>query len=386
MNLLGAVYLLLVVANILCIISGKNHKYIGAITTIFLMLFLAGIRYNGSVIGYDLRNYEMMYNQPSVISSFEFGFKFINYCAGFMGLSFEQFHFVIVAICIISIVCASSRMNSNINLVMIAYLLYFCLPASGQLKNLCAMSIFVHIFPIPKVASRKFLKKEVALLILASSFHFSFVSYFILLIINIRCFMFNKQQFYKIFFTVVFLFSLISIGLKSSSLAMLFLQNLFGIMGGTGEFYSARYLSSITGYSSLATIAITIFTIFGILYWRKVFFGKSVIVDRDSCTCKDMDVPAGYIIKGKSEKGLILPEDTETILGVIMLSSVFFPLVILNASFYRLIRDLTLVAIIHLGVHCNKLYVGVKKRMIVLLSVVGICCGWFLFDVVIKGY
>ena len=391
MSILTYLYIILIIVNIVCIVRGNKNKVVSFASLVFILLFTAGIEYNGSVVGYDLRNYEIMYNNTSLISNYEWGFKAVNDLGNIIGLDFYQFRFWIIMITLFSIFVVVYRMKGNLNLVIVAYLLYFLGPLSGQIKNICAVAVFVHIFPIPKSSSVRYTIKECLLIAVAASFHYSFYIYFVFLLINSRVLGSNKKNFYRWFFSIVTAYTVFCIIFKRFSLFSSVFNIVFSLSDSLNDIYSSRY-STVTGLSSMASVAILLLCAFGIIYWKKHFFSipGNIASGRNEVLLDDYykrtNISVNYRIRFGIKKFILSSEDTECVLDMVLLSSIFFPLVVLNATFYRLIRDVTLIGIMHLSINCNKYKTNVQKRFFLMWIVIGICIGWFIFDVAIKGY
>ena len=367
MNLLGVVYIIIIVCNILCVIEGRKNNIITIVSAMFMVLFAAGIEYNGSVVGYDLRNYEILYENTTLISRFEFGFRLINELCKIIGLTFTQFHFVVVAGSLISIFCVARKMGANLNLIIVAYMIYFILPVSGQMKNLCAMAVLVHIFPTTNNQSKKANVKEFFVVCIAATIHVSFLLYLIFLLIHSSLLNSRRSTFYKSFFGIVSLMSLILIIFRQNVM-MTSMFNAFISLLGTevNTIYSPRY-STVTGFSPLASLMILTIAIVAIVYWRKRVFNEEVLLY--------LQIKDDSIYELEARNSFLTFDKSKGIFDILMLSAFFFPLVIVNATFYRLIRDVTLIAILHLGVNCYRDYICKRKRIMIVFFVFSICLG-----------
>ncbi|WP_303839865.1 EpsG family protein [Selenomonas ruminantium] len=379
MNFLEILYFVLVAFNIVAVISGNRNNILALISFAFIMLFISGIQYNGTVVGYDLRNYELLYDDTELINKFEFGFKFINDIGNNIGLNFEQFRFALIFVCALAIIRVACQMNANLNLLIVAYLMYFIMPASVQLKNLCAITVFLQIFPIPNKITKLFFLKAFSLIMIAASIHFSFWGYIIFI------FAFSKlhkvKKIYKVVFYVMLVITVILVLLRVDLIFAPIFNIITLALGDASDVYAKRY-DTVTGMSSLVSVSLLVFSMLAIKFWRKSIYKVSSTIKND---CKKI------LVSRKSmpvflERLRPFHFNLECIYNCVLLSSLFFPLLIVNATFYRLIRDVTLVVIFHLASNCNNRSMSVNKRMIILLFVLGICVGWFAFDIIIKGY
>lgn len=361
--MLKYIYLLLIVINVLCVISGKKYKSVSVFSIVFIISFLVGVEYNESVVGYDLRNYEIMYNDTSLISSLEIGYKLVNIACNLVGLSFYQFHMILIIICFLLIFKHLYRINTNVHLIIVAYLLYFILPPTGQLRNLCALTVFIRIFPIVQDDTKEQIKKEFLIITCASLFHISFVMFYLIMLIHIK--RKNKNKYYKILFGIVVFITVASILLKRNKLFVELFKLVLKFGGDTGQIYVERYATTTTSMSPLASIVILLLLVYAINIWGKKSLNERYI----NCFYDSTKLKIA----------------SESIKNIVFISACFLPLLILNATMYRFIRDISFVGIIHLGINCDG-KIKIKNRVRLLIMTILICMGWFIYDVIIKGY
>ena len=191
-------------------------------------------------------------------------------------------------------------------------------------------------------------------LLLASSFHASYLVFLLpFLAANERKFVHLKAL--SIFLTLAFvaLFFLKQVSFIQI-MVMLFIADTEYLQERFGD-----YAESTTGFISLVPITIYVLLLLGLYFWKK------------------------RIISSLGDKKMV--DFSNYIFNVVLWSSSFLPLLLLNATFYRYTRDISLLGIICLGIGVSS-QVKRKTTYKLFALMITIPIGWFIFDVIIKGY
>lgn len=355
--MLPVLYFSILFLNAYMFIRKKDSKILQIITIIFIILFVAGIRYNGSVIGYDQRNYMIHYEDPSTINILEFGYMAINYLGRFLGLSYEQFYMLLASCIVIANFLSVRRLNCNIHFFVIIYMLGAILIPTSQLRNACAFAIFFSLFPFYKKNGEFNYIKVCLGILLAATFHTTFI----LFLIYPLAAKLSKKVLHWGFVAIVAtgLLLVLTGGMRLVSGALV---ELVTMLGPAFSKY-IKYFADPTRLSPLYSIAVLIMTIFSLFYWKK--------------NCVDVE---GEV------KTVALQSNADGMLRVALTTACFVPLILLNATNYRFFRDISLIAMAHLGININSPACKQRDRLILLSCVLALSAGGFVFDIVIKGY
>lgn len=351
MEILPIIYYLIIVINSICFLSKRKSTIIIVISSIFIILFVMGKRYNGSAISYDLGNYALAYDNPTSIQ--DFGFKALCMLSKKAGLTFENFYMATTCICLIIQFSFVSRVNGNFHLFVIAYMLYFILCPIDQMRNMCAFSVFLQLFPIQRRNKTLEIIRTICIVLLSSCFHLSFILFLIpLLSIEIN----NKRKVSIAFLVTMLLLIILFFFSKNVSIIQdlsRYFITLF--LGDTGDKY-LEYTNTITKFGFFIPICIYSFLIIEL---------KEIYDKTDSTT----NTKTGFT----------------KFFRFSIFSCCFYPLLLLNVATYRFFRDLSLIGIVYLSSQIKNLQ-NKNSRIKILLSVVIISLSWFAFDIIIKGY
>jgi len=355
--MLPYIYFAVLLINLIAYLSGKKSKFLSVVSVIFVVVFVAGIRYNETVIGYDLRNYAIHYANPETIGGTEIGFKAVNYLGKMLGLSFEQFYMVLVSVCLCVVFLTVNRMKCNMHLFLVAYMLYFIMCPMSQLRNMCAFAVFIHAFPLFRTGSSpKNMWRIYAHILVAALFHFTFILFLIYPLMLKR----KNKAILKGGIIVLILGTVLTLLKQGVVIGKLFAP-LMGLLGSVVVKY-LQYFSTPTGIAPLCSIIILVVVMLALKYWDK------------------------RCVKPYSQDVMLLGENANGIKRVCLLTSYFILLVLLNVTNYRFIRDISLICIAHIGINNPSKYAGLKTRVCIVGYTMAISIGWFLFDIVIKGY
>lgn len=354
-HLIVVLYFSLIILNACAFIKKKQSRCLSLVTGIFIVIFVVGKRFNGTKIAYDLINYERDY--INLTKSGSLGFDCLQDVARWFGLSFVDFYIVSSFTYTTLQFFAIKRYKSNYHLFFFVYLLYFILLPINQMKDQFAFSILLFVFPLLLVDGVKSKCLFVFGVLFAVLFHPSYVFYLILLIPSL----FRKRTSAFFAFSIaISLFLVLVIVLNLQSLIAQFL-NAF-----TERFYiSDRYVKYFETTSRFAPLAIL-------------------------CLFSLLLLLLNYCINSTDKTSAAKPNspsfDKRKMLSVFAMASVSFPLLIMNMTAYRFIRDLSLIGIVIVGSSRFASAYSKKQRMMITVIVAMISIGFFIYDIPIKGY
>lgn len=270
--MLKTVYFGLIVLNILSYVwSRKVRKLIEYASEIFVALFIASTRYiSGSYIAADQYRYEYTYNNVDALGSYAIGYKLLNYFGNWLNLSFDAFYFIVTIICTIAIYHAVRKLKCNSYIITTIFLLYYIIVAVDLLKNFIAFTILLNVFPYLLSNDKKDKWKYFIGIMVATTFHISFILYLLLLLRHVDFNRFKTSNNWKIaaggilsFIIMIFIFGgqrIVSV--FSNALLSLVLRD-----EAVLERYSV-YTSRTTHLSALAPVFIFIVTLIGLNIWK----------------------------------------------------------------------------------------------------------------------
>ena len=353
-------YFFIIILNAVSLLSGKKNILLSIYSFLFIVLFVIGKRFDGTTIMHDLESYERKYEfYEDLLNPFEFSFRIINTIGNNFGLSFEGFYMIVTAVIISLLFYTIIKLRGNVHLFVVAFMLYFISVTISQIRNQCAMVTLFALLPWAISYDNFTLglwgKIKIAFcLLLASSFHASYLVFLLpFLAANERKFVHLKAL--SIFLTLAFvaLFFLKQVSFIQI-MVMLFIADTEYLQERFGD-----YAESTTGFISLVPITIYVLLLLGLYFWKK------------------------RIISSLGDKKMV--DFSNYIFNVVLWSSSFLPLLLLNATFYRYTRDISLLGIICLGIGVSS-QVKRKTTYKLFALMITIPIGWFIFDVVIKGY
>ncbi len=315
-----------------------------------------GKRFDESFIGYDLRNYQKHYEDVSGLSNLEFGYKFFNILGNYLGLSFEEFYMILVAVVMITIIISVIKIGGNLHLFLVGWYIYFVLISMDQLRNQSALSIMM-LTVLPFVTDKeKPLRKELLLLFVSSLFHFSFVFYAIPIILSYKK---NSKFAYRFFviFIALFVFLLLSSYTSVLDSVLTLLSN----SSSDAEKYE-RYIGTRSKLSPFLSLGIYLLSLCSVFFVMKTNRKNGGLNNRYAY------------------------ENLKKYLNFMLFSSCLLLFLIVNATFYRIPRDLSFISMAYIGIKSIGKQSSFSSRLVVLTVTLIISLGWFFFDIIIKDY
>lgn len=350
-----ATYLFFSVTNLLLYITGKKNRTFSLLSVGFVIVFVIGKRYLGGAIAYDLQNYAVKYDAPLEMPNIEFGFKLINILATKMGLPFYAFYMMLSGTAVTWMFCSAIRAKCNLHLFITIYLLYFVLIPIDQLRNVCAFTILFSSLPDIANNDKRVKLKYAIRVILASTFHITYLAYLLL----IPCL--YKENISKIIFRGSILITFIGFLLNRVNLLSTFVKRVISAIPYLNNRFG-HYTETKTSLSVFIPMIVLFICCIGLICLKNTFENTHSI-DYDK----------------------MIADGNNIVYSLVLFSGIFLPLMLLNSTTYRFIRDVSLVYIAWTSRLVNFSSSKRRKRM-VMFSNLAIAIVWFMFDIVIKGY
>ena len=226
------------------------------------------------------------------------------------------------------------------------------------MKDQFAFSILLFAFPL---LFRKGLKSKIGFAIgvlAAMLFHPSYVLFLAFLAPPL----FRKKPKLVLSLSVIILsFSLLLI-LSGQQRVLTSVYNTFSGLIQVNDRYE-KYFQTTSRLAPLAIVLIFILLLLLLRYWSK------------KCVKDKIPKHTGLF---ETNKQMLLP--------IFITACIFVPLLILNMTAYRYIRDLCLIGIIISGIGCSNAFITRKQRIAILAMSSMISIGLFIYDIPVKGY
>lgn len=336
-------------------IRNKKSNAVFYLSFLFIVLFSAGLQQ-----GHDYNNYYNSYVSRDIFHSYAIGFGFIENIAINLNFDFRLFYSFSVIFSTILIFFVVKKSNTDFHFFTVVYMLYYIF-LNAQLKNQIGLSFFLlGIYCLYRLKRINGILLFLAFTLLAASFHPVFLLYFIFVLVRFK--RLNKViRFLSVVSVIAIIVSFVfkEIGFVKT-MGSYFLSML-------GESRYEDYFSTSTRFGALPIIIISL-----LMVYLSYFNQKNVLIDR------------------RFERGFSRNESIQMVYYISLLSLLFVPLVTVNVTFYRIIRNLSLVVILFTvtfksdvsSITCKKPYFVSHLRICSLMIVVL----FFFFDVVLKGY
>ena len=348
---LAVVYWGIVLLNIIAFLTGRHIKWISIPTALFLILFVMGKRPVGDfMIGLDYYTYENIYNNIYDYFTLDFGYRLVNVIGNALSLPFETFYMVVLAAIIIILIIAVVRLESNLHLFLVSYLIYFDMITIDLIRNQCAIAILI-LFTFSSLYKKK---KFWPGWLLASTFHTSFYLFSIPFYLTQTKSIFIAR---KWMITVIVFCALIYITGTIDIIKSL-LNFILSFFSGAEDRY-AHYMAVNAKHSFILPFFVYFIVLYGLRFW------KQKCINRND---ERMLYYAEYVYK------------------FALFCSIFLVLTFIDVHLYRYTRDLSLIGIIFMGVNMTGKSTRFNERFVIMFCTLIITFGWFFFDVIVKGY
>ena len=167
------IYIFLTLTNFILFAVGKRSRVIEIITLFFLVILMGGNTHCA-----DFEDYQYWYESQEHPLVMEPGYKFLANTLSSYGVSFIGFRSTLFSLSFIIAFFAVRRMVSNFHLILFVYLSYMMVLDAVQIRNTIGISLL--LLGMLFLSQSKRLRYLLCVL-LASSFHFSFLLFLPLL-------------------------------------------------------------------------------------------------------------------------------------------------------------------------------------------------------------
>jgi len=172
----------------LSIYSNREVRLLSIFFLLFLIVIFCGNNENPDYVGYKLK-YDSIKNHNAtdfIFSNPYVGFNMFQFVCHAIGLSYQQFLFIVALLGYTLIIDTLHYFHANMNYVLLLYLFYPFFYDVIQIKNFLAMSIVIYSIRYLLNNTKSATLKYVVLIILASLFHIVSVSYLLLLLTKLK--------------------------------------------------------------------------------------------------------------------------------------------------------------------------------------------------------
>ena len=174
--------------SVLSIYSNREVRLLSIFFLLFLIVIFCGNNENPDYVGYKLK-YDSIKNHNAtdfIFSNPYVGFNMFQFVCHAIGLSYQQFLFIVALLGYTLIIDTLHYFHANMNYVLLLYLFYPFFYDVIQIKNFLAMSIVIYSIRYLLNNTKSATLKYVVLIILASLFHIVSVSYLLLLLTKLK--------------------------------------------------------------------------------------------------------------------------------------------------------------------------------------------------------
>jgi hypothetical protein len=289
-------------------IKNKTNPLIFFLSFIIIFLLMAGYR-NTSGLSNDLLYSELEYKNiiNGLASNYEIGYVLLMKVGGIFTQDFYTFRSSIIVIFLFLLFCSIQKWAPSPHYVIALFSSYLVILSSEQLRYFLAFIIFVIGLFILLYSNYRH-KKVIfsCFLLLASTIHFSFLVYFIFLLSNYS----RKSKREKIIVSLTFLFCFI-IFLNNNQIPGVSL-----LLESVDNYKLKVYMGQTTNFGFLYPFVLHLSSLLLTLWALKL-------------TIKSKDNDALQIIRNVYKLNLLVV--------------LFFPLFMLQLTFYRLARNILIV-------------------------------------------
>lgn len=331
-------YLFIILSNFYYSVRRKESKSIIILSGLVILLLMAGAGPNYSFWA-DYDNYVLSYHRSTsigLLDEIEVGYLLLKKLGMFLGLEFYTFRAIIIGICLITIYKeVILRYTLNGHYVILLYMLHQMIVDSEQFRNFIALTILLVSIKYLLTKTKESNIKYVLMILLAASFHSSFILYII--------FVFIKDKSKKVLITIVFFSVVLLTGFTIINNNEIPFLNI--ILNELTNDKIVSYLTSKINFGYLLPFFLQLFSIF------LLFLSKRIIRERNNeVTTHNMRSYTDEIVRETNFIDLVYYMN--------LLAIIYIPLFILDINFYRLIRNLLILNYIVYSITAYKL----KKR------------------------
>jgi len=364
------VYISTLLMNMIYAFRKKHSRIVILITFVVIILLMggAGPDYNPIYQSRDYFNYEVRYNDSNnnYTRNFGLGYNLLMQLGNFLNLDFFLFRILIISI-VLGLVykLVVKRYVKNSNYVLLMYLIYPMVIDSEHFRNFIALSIFLIGIRFLENDNIRSKIKYILTIALASSFHFSFLFYTVLIFANTK----NRNRLAK------------SIGIITAFLVIITIVNnnqipFIGLFLNLFEDERVlSYISTKTKMGFVIPMMLHISSIILVSWSRKIIKTKTNLLECESNSTNSTIKKKQLIINEVDLSNLIF--------WINIVSIVFFPLFIMNLQFDRIIRNILILNFVSYSMASSKLKSRSVYKNIFNFSIILSLVLWVIMDLVL---
>lgn len=320
-------FLLIVGVNAFLAARGKTFPFVIFLTNVFIWFLITCSRDE-----IDLPSYLIGYDKSFLLNNVGLQYGFYGLMDAFRGLGFSFFEFreILVGIGLLFIFLLTRKLAANPHLVYTSYSLYLIFLDYIQLRNFIACSVFYLALVVLLLQRQHWRILFVIFILVASSFHSSFIVYLMFLVIPSN--EWNKSKIVKsiaifaVIFSVFAVFSRNSISFVSDVISFVDVER------------SARYADKATNFGGLYFIVLQVATSVLMFIFVKGY---------------EYDANGRFIMNEKGEL-IDVQKTLRLIFYIDLLAIALCPMVVFSITFYRLLRNLYLINVIGFSLYSKK--------------------------------
>lgn len=290
-----AIYIFTLLLNVFMSCIGKRSKIVVIVSSFAMFLIMGGNNYNS-----DYALYQRFYSMNAYPSSMEFGYVWIAKQISSLGLNYQTFVQLLIAVSIILMLLVASKYTEDLHTFIFLYMSTMMFLDVTQVRQFVAY-IFVTIALI--MHSKGYKLRFLLSLLIGTLFHITTIVYIPIVFLNAS--RVSSRKFIRVFFgTILFLCVFVFIGgNRIPWLTMLMSKYL--------DSQKMVYFSTSARFGFIKYFSFQIACIYFASIMRK------------------------YISNGNNEA---MKSFSNTVYVAILYSSVAMPLVMLNSNFYRFFK------------------------------------------------
>jgi hypothetical protein len=300
----------------------KDSKILFYLLLLFLLLLLLG----GNTSNPDRLtyiNYYMNIANGVSDSRFEYGFQILCKISSALGMSYDQFLFIVTFIGLALIASTIKLYTSNISYVLVLYFIYPFIWDTVQIRNFFAMSIIIYGSRYIISYQKEYVKYIICLMI-ASSIHITALFYVSLLLVAIKS---TRKMFIGV--TIISVASILLMP-KILQYSLLFISV---------EKIEAYYMTQTSLITKAAVIVYFVLSIILVIISTNIMT-KGNLKENSTKSILEKSYSKKGTLYLQLNQSKIKQIDPETILKINIICMLFIYFLMNNLSFFRLYRNI----------------------------------------------
>lgn len=310
----------------------------------------------------DLYNYSNTYYRiASGYGEFKFadaGYFLLQKVVVSFGFSFLQFRMIVFGLCFCLIYSVIKRYTNNISMFVLFYSLFYSIMDGEQLRNFIAFSIIIYGLPNIIEDKKHGLVKYIICNIVAMQFHFMAISYFLLLIVK------AKEGIKRTLIRVVPVYLIVMYYVARHGSIV---QNL---LVSVSEFGNEQVVNKMANYSITSSKL-------GFLLPCGLYIIEFVSIILLNTKTETVKLSLGQLL---SQNKKSIDKHIYTNISIVnAIGCLFIPICMVNLTFYRLLRNITMFNLIYMSsLYSEEKKTSMKKFIVLILIILTV--GWQIWD------